>query len=375
MEKYTYNFEISTLLAQFLDAFDDVVIKRWDRSASHSKPTQKGPDIRPTIRYSPKQRIIEEYINNQAKMRLPVICFTISSLSRDSSRVFNKITGPQFNQSTNNEKMGISQPVPVNLVIKMDILSKYQEDIDQIITNFIPYLDDYIAVSWTSPYLSSQEIRSIIQWDGSMGLEYPTDTRYSDQFRITGSTSFTIKGWLFKAESESPIKAIHNIYTHIHAVSGFYCDQSVMQQLTSAESSETEVISGRPLIKDVSPYFVFPCKPTKIIATGDMFDFTTEYYLSGGSIIESAFYDFSGSSFEPYITSLSGIKIEPTILTENVLEFVFPALSSTGFVDFIAINDAGISYLTKDCLSQTYNNWQPPCVNGIEVINNFIYCE
>jgi hypothetical protein len=374
MKTYTYNFEVSTLLAQFLDAFNEVVIKRWDRSVSHSNPTQRGPDIKPTIRYSPKQRVIDDYVNNQAVMRLPVIAFNITGLSRDQNRVFNKLTGPQYNKASSDSRYGIKQPVPVDLKIQMNIMSKFQEDLDQILTNFIPYTDDYVTVSWPSPYLTDQEIRTTVHWDGSMNLEYPTDTTYKDHFRIIGTTTFTVKGWLFKAESDQPIKLIHNIYNHFHAVSGFYCDYSSIENLRNDLTTETMIISGRPVLSDISPTFIFPCKETTMTVTGDMFDFTTDYFLSGSNIEDSSFYDFSGTSYEPYIQGLSGLQINPTILSPNVLQFTTPAISSIGSFDIIAINDAGISFLSKECLDKSNSFFPHPCINGVEVVNNYTYC-
>lgn len=374
METYTYNFEISTLLAQFLDAFNEVTIKRWDRSQSHNNPTQRGPDIMPTVRYSPKQRVIDDYINNQAKMRLPVIAFNIAGLSRDTNRVFNKLTGPQFNERKNTARYGIKQPVPVDLKIQMNIMSKFQEDLDQILTNFIPYTDEYIAVSWKSPYLNDQEIRTTVHWDGSVSLEYPTDTRYSDNFRIIATTSFTVKGWLFKAESDTPIKPIHNIYNYFHAVSGFYCDYESMTNQINELTTELQLISGRPFMDGVTQPFIFPCKESTLTISGDMFDFTNDYFLSGSNLPNTEFYDFSGTSYEHILSGLSGIKVTPTSISENVITIKTPKISTPGFFDVIAINDAGISYLSKDCASITSEFFDHPCKNGVEVINNFIHC-
>ena len=33
------------------------------------------------------------------------------------------------------------QPVPIDLTINMTILTRFQEDYDQIVTNFVPYFD------------------------------------------------------------------------------------------------------------------------------------------------------------------------------------------------------------------------------------------
>jgi hypothetical protein len=81
---------------------------------------------------------------------------------------------------------------------------------DQIISNFVPYNNPYIIISWKVPQdlaaegLSPlQEIRSEVLWDGNIALSYPTDINASDKYRIVGDTTFIIKGWLFQASKDS----------------------------------------------------------------------------------------------------------------------------------------------------------------------------
>jgi len=89
----------------------------------------------------------------------------------------------------------------------MSILTKYQTDMDQIISNFVPYNNPYIILSWKVPtdlspngFAIPQEIRSEVLWSGDINLTYPTDIAATDKYKITGDTSFTIKGWLFPAQ-------------------------------------------------------------------------------------------------------------------------------------------------------------------------------
>lgn len=363
MESYTYNFEISTMLVQFLDAFNEIVIKRFDRSTSHKNPTQRGDDIKPTVRYSPKQRVIDDFINNQAQMRLPVIAFSITGISRDRNRVFNKLTGPQFNAASNNPRPTLRQPVPVDLKISMSIMSRYQEDIDQIITNFTPYCDEYVVTSWPSPYLLNQEIRSVIIWDENVSLEYPTDLTYNQHFRVIGNTSFTIKGWVFKTENLDQTKLIHNIYTHWDALSGFYCRGFNLQSPTPAK--ETIVIEGRPRVFSISPNIILPCRETTVTVIGDSFDFTSNYYLTGSNLTDTTFYSTSATPLSSVIDGVSGIQLFPSSISQNVAQFTLPKIDNPGFIDIVALNRAGISSLNIEFSGAN---------TGIEVINNFTYC-
>jgi hypothetical protein len=96
----------------------------------------------------------------------------------------------------------------------MTIITKYQTDMDQILSNFIPYCDPYIVISWKLPGIKTSqipfEIRSEILWSGNVTLNYPTELNGNQQFRVSADTSFTIKGWLFKKIDET-IKKIYTI--------------------------------------------------------------------------------------------------------------------------------------------------------------------
>ena len=48
-----------------------------------------------------------------------------------------------------------------------------------------------------------QEIRSEVLWSGNLNYNTPTDTTYSDKFRVVIDTSFTIKGWLFPEQKDT----------------------------------------------------------------------------------------------------------------------------------------------------------------------------
>jgi hypothetical protein len=115
----------------------------------------------------------------------------------------------------------IPQPVPVNIAVKMSILTKFQSDMDQILSNFIPYNNPYVIISWKVPTSFAtvpQEIRSEVLWDENISMTYPTELTPDSPYRVSADTSFTIKGWLFRKET-SPVKTVFTIDTTMYAVS------------------------------------------------------------------------------------------------------------------------------------------------------------
>lgn len=211
MKNYTFNFEVQTLLEQFVAAFNDIVIKRYDTTKTVVPPTS-GFNV--NFVYSPKQRLYDTLTSPApGGITVPCVAVSINGIQRDKSRVFNKIEGfavPIFDVQTGNYIKQIPQPVPVNIGINMTIVTKYQADMDQILSNFIPYCDPYIIISWKLPFAKNFEIRSEVLWSGQVNTQYPNDLGPTQPFRISSDTSFTIKGWLFK-KNEEIVKKIYTI--------------------------------------------------------------------------------------------------------------------------------------------------------------------
>lgn len=214
------------MLTQFVTAFDDIIINRYDNNRTVKNKVQ--------VRYvySPKQRVLYDLVNLAQNITVPVVSVSISNISRDEARVFNKINGYYFPSGTSDISTGstsihYNSPVPVNITVNMSIMTKFQTDMDQILSNFIPYNNPYIILSWkvptdlsTSGFAVPQEIRSEVLWSGSVNLSYPTDISANEKYKITGDTSFTIKGWLFPS-SQSPVGNIFYIDSNFTATSMF----------------------------------------------------------------------------------------------------------------------------------------------------------
>ena len=268
MRQYSYYFEVKDLVLQFLAAFDNVVIKRYDKN--------RNPLTTQQVRYvyAPKQRVLFDLVNPAQNVTLPCISITINSISRDNNRVFNKNAG-FYAHGTPTERAPGGQsyyykaPVPVNIDISMSIIARYQSDMDQILSNFVPFNNPYIILSWTIPkefnLPYTQEIRTEVAWSGNINLEYPTDINGQQKAQIIANTGFTIKGFLFP-DPENPVNNIFRIDVSMTAVSagtpleyGAYNtlkSQVITDQdsLSAFYNTDTFSVSGRPVITGVQLY-------------------------------------------------------------------------------------------------------------------------
>ena len=262
MKNYTYNFEIKDLLTQFIAAFDDTVIKRYN------KDKQAEQEI--AVRYvlAPKQRIMHDIVNKAQNMKLPVVTVDLTSVAYDTERVFNKLDN--FDNYGEGTASAINTPVPVNLTVNMSILCRYMSDMDQIISNFVPYTNPYIVLAWREPVDQSLlsagevpfnpiEIRSEVLWSQTINMNTPKDISYSDKFRIVADTSFTIKGWMFRNKNDrtNPIYFIDTnfintdkSYSFAPAITALDYD-SFFNGLTADAVVETISLSGYPFTDSV----------------------------------------------------------------------------------------------------------------------------
>ena len=200
------------MIRQFVTAFNSIVINRYNRSKTVIDELKVG------FYYGPKERALHDIVNKAQSLKLPTIAVHYTSITRDTDRVFNKIPGFYYSKSPSVsggslDSDFLATPIPVNIGISMSIMTKFQTDMDQILSNFVPYNNPYIIISWvvpTSQNLSSNlEIRSEVLWDGSLTLDYPVEISGTQPARIIADTSFTMKGWLFKGASED----VKNIFT------------------------------------------------------------------------------------------------------------------------------------------------------------------
>lgn len=210
MKNYTFNWEIKDLITQFFGAIDAGIVKRYNEDK------ESQGDISVRYVYAPKGRTLHWLVNQQQNIALPVASAYISGIKRQPNRVFNKIDGPEYPKNAISKPL---QPIPIDITMNLSLLAKYQNDMDQMVSNFVPYFDPYIIVSWKHPYID-EEIRSPIKWNGNLSYNYPTELNATDKYRVGVDTSFTIEGWLFK-NADGNVGPIYTVYSNFYGVSGF----------------------------------------------------------------------------------------------------------------------------------------------------------
>ena len=195
MKYQSYNSELRTAVAQVLDVFNDIKIERLDADGQ----TQKTISV-PSV-YGSRSRILKSLENKEKVFTLPLISISRQSIQRDSTRCFSTKADilSQIGNSPNHET---KTPIPINITFSMSILCRYMSDLDQIVSNFVPFMNPEIYVAWKHPKTPSTTLTSQILWDGSIDETGADEITEDEPMRVEATTTFTYKTWVFTGRGE-----------------------------------------------------------------------------------------------------------------------------------------------------------------------------
>lgn len=364
------------MLTQFVAAFDDIVIGRFN------KDREEKDRIQVRYIYAPKQRVLHDIANENKTLTIPAVAVNVTNVSRDANRVFNKLDGFYYQSTVGEELVSrhIKSPIPININLSVSIITRYQTDMDQILSNFVPFCNPYVIVSWKLPedfQLSvDQEIRSEVLWNGDISLDYPTDINGRQKARVTADTTFTIKGWLFK-DTDDPAGNIFYIDQDFHLETGLenydnyesLSGNSYTFPTSSGLSNDVEsfTLSGQPQITGLfyngvilqDDLTISSNTSGSVILNGLMFNETQNVLFSTNN--ETVYENLTTITGFTRQEDISGQVIPFKILNDNIITLDTPIISA-GKIRFIPFNKAGydlsdLSYTDTLCgrgLSSTF---------------------
>lgn len=342
------------MLSQFVAAFDDCFVFRFTKDFEAKEKI--------AVRYimGPKQRVLHDIVNPAKNMTLPVISMDQKNLRRDSTRIQFKDQKMIRHHMGNNNISKIPSPIPVSMDVEVSIVANYKEDIDQIVSNFVPWCNPYFVISWKIPEAFGldfiDELRTEVTWSGSIDYETPLNIDNSEKYKIVGNTSFVIKGWLFPP-FEVPVAPIYVVHTNFIAVSsGTKLDENNYYGLSGLGETETVLVSAYPEITN-SFYAGIPIRDTITISLsnpktftfyGKRFGFNNAWYLSGQQVAPLV--------LEEVVTAKSPLISAYRIPSESVITYSDNIVTidlgyeylSAGTFTFISANSASWVRMSDD---------------------------
>lgn len=384
---HSFDFEVQSMITVFMGAIRNIIISRFNQT--------KVPLSRIKVRfvYAPKQRVLNDLLDKDQNLILPVVACYITGLNRDINRVFNKIEGAYETVAGYKKAKNEKVPLPVDLNIGVSVLTRYQEDMDQILSHIMPYINPYFTVSWRTPNRADKEIRSNVFWDGNANITYPNDLNSTNVARVAADLNFTFKGWLFQSPPSANVGIIHDIHTYYsndvyHGIPTEFLLDSEYQ--IDTDDYEYRYVKGvPPQPSTIEPYVSKTNKEQMFAVYGKSFNIINNVYLSGLPIdsISTLQNPFSGNaSLSADYPAFYGYKLDVTEWKYDkdiFLMFKSPsAVNVPGFMDLIVEGPAGYGLLTENVRVNTFNPYletspqhssyvpyQFPFLSGIEVIN------
>lgn len=345
------------MLMLFTAAFDDAFIYRYNQ-------TTKEGESKINVRYvhGPKQRVIHDIVSKEKNLTLPVVAIEQTGLARDPERIVHKhqnIYRPMVNDNT---RMGkLPTPIPVTLDVKVSIIAKYKEDIDQIVQNFATVCNPYFVVSWKVPeefgFNFIDELRIQIEWNGSVGYSAPGTLSKEDKYRITGDTTFTIKGWLFPPTTnpEGIIYKIDNKFINASLAGRLSVYDSYPALSAAYTESETISISAYPTFTnlyystsaDIVPIYdtinIRRNLQNSFLILGKRFSYSNSWYLSSNSSNLIGVFEKIDTVKFPTISAFRIPDSYISVESDNSATITLPisSLSAQGNFTFVTSNSAG----------------------------------
>ncbi|HPM74260.1 MAG TPA: tail sheath stabilizer and completion protein [Saccharofermentans sp.] len=198
MQFRSYNSELKIATAMFMDVFNNIVIDR--RTGSIDDPTiQKLIEV-PCV-FGQRSRILKSLENPNKTLSVPMIAVNRVGFVRDVQRV-HSIHNHLLFGTDGYSNTAQATPIPINVTFTLTAITRYIEDLDQIVNNFIPFFQPDIYVVWKHPKFPSCNIKSQVVWDGSVSTTIPEDLPESAPYRCLGDVSFTFKTWFFPGVGE-----------------------------------------------------------------------------------------------------------------------------------------------------------------------------
>jgi len=190
MKYKSYNNELKIATAQILDVFNNIEIYRFN-SDSEISDTIEIPIV-----YGHRSSILKSLENRNKTIKFPIMALSISGVGVNINRIHSLNNDIMYKDEVNSKilpKYKIGMPVKIGYNITL--LTKYQDDLDQWISNITMNLMPSIYVVWPHPY-NKGNIKSKISWDGEFDIEYPTEFE-NTTYKLEATISLEYNTWLF----------------------------------------------------------------------------------------------------------------------------------------------------------------------------------
>jgi hypothetical protein len=332
------------MMSQFVAAFDGMFLYRYDKNGI--------PKEKINVRYinGSKQRALFDIVNPAKNITLPAISINRKNLKRDPDRVQHKDQHMYRHHVNSKNVAKIPMPIPVSCDIDVSVIAHYKEDIDQIVSNIIPYCNPYFIISWKVPEEFGMdfddELRSEVSWSGSFDYEEPIEVDKAEKHRIIANTSFTIKGWIFPAleTTVAPIYVVNNSFYTLGTGSDFTLNGLSSYpvdviSISAYPEITNEFINGKSYRSSIT---INSLNDNIITLYGKRFNFDNEWFLSSNNVISGLEYKKITTFKHPTISAYKLPDSLIEVVNDNIASISLTSeFLSSGLFTLVTSNSAG----------------------------------
>ena len=215
MKYRSYNSELLICTTLMVDVFNDIIIDRrkhgvdrdWSQIITLKDIVQQKIEV-PCL-LGDRGVILKSLENEPGRYKMPLIILQMKDIRTDTNRMFDLHSDIFYQQDDSFTQLDYDNPMyrptefskrraqPINISYDATFITKYREDLDQIISNFSVHFRPDIYVRWWHPRIRTRALESQVTWGHS--VTYDTNVDYNPQnvFVYKGTSSFTIRSWLF----------------------------------------------------------------------------------------------------------------------------------------------------------------------------------
>jgi len=192
--QYYYHEIIRKTIISFGTLFNNLYIKHQDENNADVSL------IKVPISYGPVQKFLARLdekpdTRNRVAITLPRMSFEMTSLTYDSSRKVSTVQTFHANKS-NGDDVKVYMPAPYNIGIQLAIISKYQDDMLQIIEQILPMFQPQfnVTVDLVDSIGEKKDIPFILN---NVGMTDNYDGDYTTRRNLIYTLDFTAKVSMF----------------------------------------------------------------------------------------------------------------------------------------------------------------------------------
>ena len=170
----SYNKELKTAQAEIIRLFSNITI-----------PLRRGgktiKSIVPCV-FGQTSRILKSILNPSAAPQIyPIIVVERGEIQIDLQRNSELQHDIAIMTSSTSYDPDTKPPTPVIMDFTVNVFSKYPEELDMVVTNFIPFFNKDVFVITPHPKLEGKNLRHQIIWLGNVSFEWKSSLQNTEQ--------------------------------------------------------------------------------------------------------------------------------------------------------------------------------------------------